>query len=255
MTTLKCLIVDDEPLAIDLVENFLGRLEIKDITRCENGVEAFRQLQQSSFDVLFLDIEMPVLGGLELLKSLSHRPAVILTTAYRDYAVEGFELEVLDYLVKPFSFTRFIQTMEKVNRATGITVIGPTGPADSESKTGSPPAGEQTGKAGGMEKDFLFLKVGRELIKVHIRDIRYIESRKDYVRVNTTMGEWLCHQSLTDITAKLPADKFFRLHRSYTVALDKVDVCRYNNVYIQGKAIPVSRENRQELRRRLSPVD
>ena len=235
MTALKCLIVDDEPLAIDLVANFLERLDIKDITRCENGIEAFRRLQETSFDLLFLDIEMPVLGGLDLLKSLSHRPAVVITTAYRDYAVEGFELEVLDYLVKPFSFTRFLQTMKKLSRDGSVPADAPfVAPA---------------------EKESLFLKVGRELVKVTIRDIRYIESRKDYIRVYTTKGDWLCHHSLTDITAKLPAEKFFRVHRSYTVALEKVDGFRHNTLSMQGKTIPVSRENRQELRRRLSPVD
>ena len=230
MTAFKCLIVDDEPLGIDLVANFLQRLSITNITRCENGVEAFQRLQQETYDLLFLDIEMPMLSGIELLKSLSNRPAVVITTAYRDYAVEGFELEVLDYLVKPFSFARFIQTMEKVNRLAG----GTTGLPDIE------------------DKNFLFLKAGKELVKIAVAEIRYIESRRDYIQVYTTKGEWLCHQSLTDITSRLPGENFFRLHRSYTVALDKIDLFRNNNVHIHGKQIPVSRENRQELRRRLS---
>ena len=163
--------------------------------------------------------------------------AVIITTAYRDYAVEGFELEVLDYLVKPCSFTRFMQAMQKVSRVTGK-------PAEGWLTEGKEEVGE--------EKESLFLKVDRELVRIWIREICYIESRKDYIRVNTTKGEWLCHQSLTDMTAKLPGEKFFRLHRSYTVALDKIELFRNNNVHIQGKVIPVSRENRQELRRRLS---
>jgi DNA-binding LytR/AlgR family response regulator len=253
MTALKCLIVDDEPLAIDLVANFLGRLDIKNITRCENGVEAFRRLQETSYDLLFLDIEMPVLGGLDLLKSLSHRPAVVITTAYRDYAVEGFELEVLDYLVKPFSFTRFLQTMKKLGRAGSATGHQPA--HDQSPVAESSISGPAVAQPDDIGKDCLFVKVGRELVKVNIRDIRYIESRKDYIWLNTIQKDLLCHQSLTDITAKLPAEKFFRVHRSYTVALDKVDSFRNNNLYIQGKRIPVSRENRQELRQRLSPVD
>ncbi|HEX9511330.1 MAG TPA: LytTR family DNA-binding domain-containing protein [Puia sp.] len=240
MKELKCLIVDDEPLGIDLVANFLGRLDITNITRCSNGIEAFQRLQQERFDLLFLDIEMPLLSGIDLLKSLSQRPAVVLTTAYRDYAVEGFELEALDYLVKPFSFVRFMQTMEKVARGAGL-------PAREEM-----PVTETAGQAGVNEKEFLFLKAGKEQVKILIGEIRYIESRKDYIRVHTTKGEWLCHQSLTDITSRLPGERFFRLHRSYTVALDKIDGFRNNAVHIQGKVIPVSRENRQELRRRLS---
>jgi len=103
-----------------------------------------------------------------------------------------------------------------------------------------------------MEKNSLVLKTGKDLIRIAIAEIRYIESRKDYIQVYTTKGEWLCHQSLTDITSKLPAESFFRLHRSYTVALDKIDLLRNNTVHIQGTSIPVSRENRQELRRRLA---
>ena len=235
MTALRCLIVDDEPLAIDLVENFLTRMGITDITRCENGVDAFRLLRQEKYDLLFLDIEMPLISGVELLKSLPDRPVVVITTAYRDYAVEGFELEVLDYLVKPFSFARFMQTMEKAGRAATIPGAGGA-------------AGTLMPRA---EEAFLYLKADRQLIRVYIREIRYIESKKDYIRVNTTRGEWLCHQSLTDITEKLPPEKFFRLHRSYTVALDKIDLFRDNCVHINGKAIPVSRENRQQLRQRL----
>ena len=262
MKELKCLIVDDEPLAIDLVANFLARLDITDITRCENGIEAFQWLQRKKFDLLFLDIEMPLLSGIDLIKSLPNRPAVVITTAFRDYAVEGFELEVLDYLVKPFSFGRFMQTMEKVSRAGSIpAVAGEEGDAvgkaaDARKADADSPgvAGRRMEAAGQLEdrEASLFLKADRQLIKVLMREILYIESRKDYIRVHTIKGDWLCHQSLTDITAKLPAEKFFRLHRSYTVALDKIDGFRNNCVHIRAKVIPVSRENRQELRRRLS---
>src|SRR5580704_880246 len=117
MKDLRCLIVDDEPLAIDIVLNYLQRLDIGSIVTSDNGIDAFRQLQQSCFDLLFLDIEMPQVSGFDLLKSLPHRPLVVITTAYRDHAVEGFEWEVLDYLVKPFSFLRFLQTMDKASRA------------------------------------------------------------------------------------------------------------------------------------------
>ncbi|HWK05742.1 MAG TPA: LytTR family DNA-binding domain-containing protein [Puia sp.] len=247
MKELKCLIVDDEPLGIDLVVNFLGRLDITNITRCTNGIEAFQRLQQERFDLLFLDIEMPLLNGIDLLKSLSQRPAVVITTAYRDYAVEGFELEVLDYLVKPFSFARFMQTMNKVARsATAAPVMAATADMPAREET------DTAGQAGPDEKECLFLKAGKEWIKIGIGEIRYIESRRDYIKVYTIRGEWLCHQSLTELTSRLPREKFFRLHRSYTVALDKIDIFRNNTVQIQGKVIPVSRESRQELRRRLT---
>jgi two-component system LytT family response regulator len=226
MKDLRCLIVDDEPLAIDIVLNYLQRLDIQSVVTSDNGIDAFRQLQQSSFDLLFLDIEMPQLTGFDLLKSLPHRPLVVITTAYRDYAVEGFEWAVLDYLVKPFSFARFLQTMEKATRA----VQPPPTP---------------------NESNFLFLKTDRHWVKVEVAAILYIESLKDYIRVFTTTGDWLCHQSLTDITARLPAEKFLRVHRSYTLALGRVDQVRQHCAHIGTKAIPISRAHRQEVYRRL----
>lgn len=234
MTRLKCMVVDDEPLAIDVVVSYLQRLEIDPVC-CENGVEALKQLQKDTFHLLFLDIEMPGINGLSLLKSLPSRPAVVITTAYRDYAVEGFELEVLDYLVKPFSFSRLQQTMEKFTRWRGAVEEVSNGPL----------------KAGAGRDEHLFLKVDKELVQVEMKDILYIESRKDYVKVFTLEDEYLCHQTLTDITARLPPEKFFRLHRSYTVALDKIRQFRNNCVHVRGKIIPVSREHRQEVRRRL----
>ncbi|WP_431211676.1 LytR/AlgR family response regulator transcription factor [Puia sp. P3] len=114
LKTLNYMIVDDEPLAIDVIENYLGRLDAHNITRCENAVEAFQALQNKPFDVVFLDIEMPLLSGIEFLKSVKEPPLIIITTAYRDYAVEGFELEVIDYLVKPVSFPRWMKAMEKL---------------------------------------------------------------------------------------------------------------------------------------------
>jgi DNA-binding LytR/AlgR family response regulator len=237
MKDLRCLVVDDEPLATDVVVSYLQRLDIQAVTRCANGIEAFRQLQQHSFDLLFLDIEMPQLTGFDLLKSLPQRPLVVITTAYRDYAVEGFEWEVLDYLVKPFSFTRFLQTMQKALRMID------TPPGSPNTAGSSPPPAD--------EKDFLFLKTDRQWIRVDLTTILYVESLKDYIRVVTTAGEVLCHQPLADITAKLPPERFLRVHRSYTLALDKIDQVKHHCAHIKGKAIPISRANRQEVYRRL----
>ncbi len=226
MTRPRCMVVDDEPLAIDVVVSYLERLDIEPVC-CENSVEALQLLQSQRFQLLFLDIEMPGLNGLSLLRSLSQPPAVVITTAYRDFAVEGFELEVLDYLVKPFSFSRLQQTMDKFQRWHALE------------------------KETAPQEEHLFLKVDKQLVQVMIRDILYIESKKDYVRVVTTAGEHLCHLTLTDLTAKLGEEKFFRAHRSFTVALDKINLFRDNRVHIGEKIIPVSREQRQELRKRM----
>jgi DNA-binding LytR/AlgR family response regulator len=229
---LHYIIVDDEPLAIDVLENYLQRLDATSVTRCENAVEAFQALQQKPFDLLFLDIEMPLLTGLEFLKTLKQPPAVIITTAYRDYAVEGFELEVLDYLVKPISFPRFMKALEKALKLNRLP-ISPLSATPFE------------------EKPHLFLKVDKKFVKLLVADIFYIESLKDYIRVKTRDGSFIAYQSLTEITDKLPADKFARVHRSFTIALDKVSLIDGNCVEIDGKLIPISREHRQEVFRKI----
>jgi DNA-binding LytR/AlgR family response regulator len=231
MTTLRCLVVDDEPLAIDVVVSYLQRLGIQSIQTCGNGIDAFQQLRNHSFDLLFLDIEMPQLTGFDLLKSFPQRPLVVITTAYRDYAVEGFEWEVLDYLVKPFSFPRFLQTMEKAMR----TLQQPGAPAADNTD----------------DKNCLFLRADNQWVRIDIGELLYIESLRDYVRVVTRGKVYLVHLSLADITAKLPPEQFVRVHRSYTLALHQVDRVSQHCAYIGDKLIPISRANRQEVYRRL----
>ena len=232
MTKIKCLVVDDEPLAIDVIENYLQRLDNTETRRCENAIEAFQLLQTETFDLIFLDIQMPLLTGLEFLKTIKDPPGIIITTAYRDYAVEGFEFEVLDYLVKPISFPRFMKAFERAMKSKpGIT-------SGNESLTQP-------------ETEYLFLKVDRKFVKVLTKDILYIESLKDYIRVTTKLNSWISYQSLTAITEKLPTENFVRIHRSFTIAIDKVDAIEDNCVEIEGKLIPISREHRQEVLKRI----
>jgi len=231
MKRLHCLILDDEPLAVDVIENYLQRLDGVDIQRCENAVEAFKMLQTETFDIIFLDIEMPFLTGIELLKAVKKPPAVIITTAYRDYAVESFELEVLDYLVKPISFPRFMKAFERAIRYT----------ADRDNSI-------ENSEAGG---DYIFLKVDRKLLRVAVTDILYIESLKDYIKVKTADNTYVSYQSLSSITEKLPADKFIRIHRSFTIALDKINTIEGNFVTIDNALIPISREQKQDLLKKM----
>jgi DNA-binding LytR/AlgR family response regulator len=232
MKLFKCLVVDDEPLAIDVLENYLQRFENIESRRCENALDAFRLLKEEKFDLIFLDIEMPLLTGLDLLGTLKDKPPVIVTTAYRDYAVEGFEFEVLDYLVKPISFPRFVKALERALKSNGS--LGKT--AEDNPHDGD---------------EWLFLKVDRKLLKITISDILYIESLKDYIRVTTRSASVISYQSLSAITEKLPADKFMRIHRSFTVGIDKVNSIENNCVVIDGKLIPISREHRQELMKKI----
>ena len=232
----KCLVVDDEPLAIDVIENYLQRLDNIETRRCENAIDALRHLKDEAFDLIFLDIEMPLLSGLDLLGTIKNPPPVIITTAYRDYAVEGFEFEVLDYLVKPISFPRFMKAFERAIKYK---------PAEKTSDSYR----FENNEPGGTE--YLFLKVDRKFVKIMISDILYIESLKDYIRVTTKSTSLISYQSLTAITEKLPADKFIRIHRSFSIGIDKVNVIEGNCVEIDGKLIPISREHRQEVLKKI----
>jgi DNA-binding LytR/AlgR family response regulator len=231
MKIFKCLIVDDEPLAIDVLENYLQRFENVEARRCENALDAFRYLKEEKFDLIFLDIEMPLFTGLDLLGTLKDPPPVIITTAYRDYAVESFEFEALDYLVKPISFPRFVKAFEralKINKG-----------------------GDNLNENLQEENEYLFLKVDRKFVKILISEILYIESLKDYVRVTTISSSYISYQSLTAITEKLPPDKFIRIHRSFTISIDKVNSIEGNCIEIDGKLLPISREHRQEVLKKI----
>jgi DNA-binding LytR/AlgR family response regulator len=231
MKNFKCLIVDDEPLAIDVLENYLQRFENIETRRCENALDAFRYLKEEKFDLIFLDIEMPLLTGLDFLGTLKDPPPVIITTAYRDYAVEGFEFEALDYLVKPISFPRFVKAFEralKINKS-----------------------GDNLNDNLQEENEYLFLKVDRKFVKILISEILYIESLKDYVRVTTKSSSFISYQSLTSITEKLSSEKFIRIHRSFTISIDKVNSIEGNCIEIDGKLLPISREHRQEVLKKI----
>jgi DNA-binding LytR/AlgR family response regulator len=232
MKPFKCLLVDDEPLAIDIIENYLQRFENVETRRCENALDAFRLLKEEKFDLIFLDIEMPMLTGLDFLGTLKDPPPVIITTAYRDYAVEGFEFEALDYLVKPISFPRFVKAFERALKSSAST--------ENISENNS-----------GDENEYLFLKVDRKFVKLMLGDILYIESLKDYIRVTTRSSSLISYQSLTSITEKLPPDKFIRIHRSFTIGIDKVDSIEGNCIEIDGKLLPISREHRQEVLKKI----
>jgi two-component system, LytTR family, response regulator len=227
---ITCVIVDDEPLAIEILETYL--VQIKDVfltAKFTDSVEAFSFLQQSKIDIVFLDLNMPVLGGMELLKNLKHKPAIIITTAYREFAVEGFELDVLDYLVKPISFPRFLKAISK---AVGQTV-------QTQPKELLPPQTENN--------NTLWLKVDKKLIPVAPKDILYIQSLKDYVRIVTTSQQLITYHTLQSILDKLPATEFVRIHKSYIVQVAMVESIEGNMVHIKKTELPIGRNYRKNL--------
>jgi DNA-binding LytR/AlgR family response regulator len=220
------MIVDDEPLARELLESYALRIgELKLVKSSGNAIEAFTFMQDNVVDLLFLDIEMPQVSGIELLRSLKNRPQVIFTTAYREYAFEAFDLDVIDYLLKPISFERFLRAIGKIKQLRQhIESI--------HSKVTAAPS---------FEDAFLYLKENREMVKVFLNDIFYIESLRDYVRVKTSKGEVITYQKISYLEQKLPGNKFIRIHRSFIVSIDKVISYTSSNVKINTTEIPIGR--------------
>ncbi|MBQ4822011.1 LytTR family DNA-binding domain-containing protein [Aquimarina sp. MMG016] len=207
---LKCLIVDDEPIAQNIVKGFITdipNLEVLGV--CDNAMEALKILQEQSVDILFLDIEMPKITGLSFLKTLSKPPATIITTAYREFALEGFELDVVDYLLKPFSFERFLKAVNKVcDHKAG---------EHNETKVSS--------------KTYEYFKVDRKNIRVDYDNIIYIEGLSNYVKIHLQDKHLVVYHKLIDLEKLLPDNQFIRIHKSYIIAVDKIKA--YGNDYVE----------------------
>jgi DNA-binding LytR/AlgR family response regulator len=234
------MIVDDEPLALDVLETFIARLDTLELVcRCDNAVEAYNCLQSELIDLMFLDIQMPKLTGIDFLKSLAHPPKVVFTTAYRDYAVEGFELNVVDYLLKPIAFERFLKAVSKVAAAEQPAPVAPV------AVSGSAPVAAAS--APDYKEAFIYLKADKKMVKVMLADILYIESLKDYIRVKTETKEIISYQKISFLEEKLPTDKFLRIHRSFIVALDKIQAFSASAVDIGKSEIPIGRFYKNEV--------
>jgi DNA-binding LytR/AlgR family response regulator len=222
---MRCLIVDDEPLARQLLESYVRKIEeLVLVKSCGNALEVFAALQLNTVDLIFLDIEMPNITGIELLRSLQHKPHVILTTAYREYAFEAYNLDVVDYLLKPISFDRFLRSIAKIKQLQRYE-----------------PVREDEKNNVFYDEAYLYLKENREMIKVFLKDILYIESLRDYVRVKTTKQEVITYQKISYLEQKLPQNKFIRVHRSFMIAVDKVTSFAHNSIKLSSIEIPVGR--------------
>jgi DNA-binding LytR/AlgR family response regulator len=223
MNTLRCIAVDDEPLSLRVIEKYVADLpQLQLLATCANAFEAMEALRRSPVDLLFLDINMPKLSGVSLLRSLERQPLVIFTTAYPEFAVEGFELEAVDYLLKPFSLERFIKA---VNRATDRLAAAAT-------ETHRP--------------EFLLVKSDKKLYKVDFQDIIYLEAYGDYVKIFTKEKMLLTKERLSVVEQQLLPEQFARIHRSYIIALSAIDFIEGNQVKIGKEKLPVS-ENLKEV--------
>jgi DNA-binding LytR/AlgR family response regulator len=228
---IRCLLVDDEPPALKVLQSHIANMNGLEIAGlCKNAVEALDILNEKPIDLIFLDIKMPKLLGTDFLKNLSDPPKVIFVTAYRDYAVEGYELDAVDYLVKPVSFERFLKAVSKVKKMLGHEV-----PASAEEYKKNPEA-------------FVYLKVDKNMQKVFVNEILYIESWKDYIKVFLSTGKsFLVKQSISSIENLLSDHNFLRVHRSYIVSLNKISGYNSISVQLNDKDIPIGRLYKQRV--------
>lgn len=231
---LRAIVVDDEPLAVNVLKNYVQ--QIKEITLVEtfsNAMDASSFLRDNEVDIMFLDINMPLVDGLEFLGTLHKKPFVIMTTAHEEHALKSFELEAIDYLVKPISMPRFLKSVDRI--------IGLKQGAVNRSGSSN-------------EKPSIFVKVDKKkLQKIFLDEIMVVESLKDYIRIITPTSKYIIHSTLSSFTDDLPSDLFLRIHRSYTIAIDKVSVVEGNSVEVGGIRYTIGRSYLNDAKSRIIP--
>jgi DNA-binding LytR/AlgR family response regulator len=224
MSKIKCIIVEDEPLAAKVLADYISQVPFLELQGTfKDAILATDHLRNHHTDLMFLDIHLPKLKGMAFLKTLTHPPAVIITTAYHQYAVEGFDLNVTDYLLKPFEFERFLVAVNKVGME------------------------KQSAHQTEETKDFIFLNVQKKKVKILFSDIVYIESQREYIRIVTTKATYLSKMGTHEMEALLPADRFKRIHRSFIVSVSKIESYTAESVEVNGVSIPIGRGYRDAL--------
>ena len=243
---MRCLIVDDEPLAHDILSDYVGKVSFLELVGATTSpIEALARVQRGEVDLVFLDIQMPELTGMQFLNIVERTAAgidcrVIFTTAYAEFALEGYEHNVVDYLLKPVSFERFYKAVLK------LKAVAATG--SPEGRTGEPPTALPTAPPA---NDFIFVKTEYRLQRVSLSDILYCEGLKDYVSLYTPAGRLLTLQTMKSLEEKLPAGQFVRVHKSYIVALNRIESIERNRIYIDKAAIPIGDTYREAFYRQI----
>lgn len=226
---LSCVIIDDEPLAVNVIKNYISQVKGLEVTNSfNNAIDSLEFLETHPVDLLFLDINMPVIDGFSFLNTLNYQPMVIITTAHEEYAVKGYEFEVLDYLVKPIPLPRFVKAVNKAFKQD-----------------------KETNRKNGFETEteHIFVKIDKKKMqKVLLNDILVVESLKDYIKIITYHKNYIVHQTLSSFTESLPASKFLRIHRSFTISLDKVDTVEGNSLEIAGNRYTIGRSYLNEAK-------
>ena len=230
---ISCLIIDDEPLAVNVIKNYIEEIANVTIKKTfNNAVEALAYLKDHTADLIFLDINMPLLNGLDFIKNLETKPLIIVTTAYNEYAVKTYELEVLDYLIKPIPFPRFIKA---VNRALKALDVNKT-----------------TDNSKLIKRPFIFIKIDKKKMKkIYLDEILVIESLRDYLKITTQTNKYIIHSTLTKFTSLLPENIFIRIHRSLTIAIDKIETVEGNSVEIEGIRYVIGRSYIENVKKKI----
>ncbi|MFY9153627.1 MAG: response regulator transcription factor [Prolixibacteraceae bacterium] len=222
----RCVIVDDEPLARELICGYVGKLEnFEVIGECSDAMKALNVMREKQVDLIFMDIQMPQITGIEFLKTLKHPPKVIITTAYREYALEGFELDVVDYLLKPITFERFLKSVNKFYLMNQDEI--------------QIQAGNSVEKF--TDEPFIYVKENKKVIKVYLSEIKYIEGLSEYIQIFTDKRKIITKTSMLLMEEKLPAESFLRIHKSYIISIGKIEAFTANTIEIQGKELPIGR--------------
>ena len=228
---IRCIAIDDENLALELIEDDIRKVPFLELVKtCRSGFEAMEVLQNEKIDLLFLDVQMPDISGIQFLKSLANKPLVIFTTAYEKYALEGFELDVIDYLLKPYSFERFLKAVNKAREYFSIT--GKVQSLEPE-------------EAAQSASNYFFVKSDYKLVKIEIGEILYIESLKDYIKIYTGDKPVLTLSSMKAIEERLPSSDFIRVHRGFIVNIGKIQYIQRNFITVENKEIPIGENYRE----------
>ena len=233
---IACVVVDDEPVARDVLISYIGKIpNLKLIKSCKNALEAFEVMNTQKVDLFFLDINMPEVTGLSFAKMIGKEVKVIFTTAYREYAVEGFNLKAVDYLLKPIAFERFLEAVNAYFETLKVREVTFTKVKDTES-------------------DFFFVRSERKMVKINFDAILYIESLSDYIKIHQENKTIVTRETITNVEAKLPQSKFLRIHRSYIVAIKSIESYTNEFIEIKNKALPISRSYKESILKKMEKI-
>lgn len=239
MRKINCIIADDEPIARNGIRNYAVKLpQLNVVALCKDGIEVYKAIKEINADLIFLDIQMPHLSGIELLRTLKKPPAVIITTAYSEYAVEGYELNVIDFLLKPIAFERFLKAVDKYENWMNPELL----PQLQHSPQGSLSSAEP----------FIYVKSEKRMVKILLKNILYLEGLKDYVKINTTAQQIITYQTLTYFEEKLADNRFTRVHRSFIVAFDHISSFSGSELRMGAAIIPIGRTYLKDVLRKLN---